>query len=148
MWRFAAARTIGTSHLRANVPCQDQLACVALPSDILAAAIADGAGSAAKAEQGANIAIDTVITHLKRSLEEKRSDFGALLRESAAMARETIGAEAARKGSELRSYASTLLATATLPRSVPDRSCQDSWDWFWAYLNVGVIWHRDRCRCR
>jgi Protein phosphatase 2C len=115
MWRFAAARAKGTLHLRANLPCQDQLACVALPGGILVAAVADGAGSAAKAEQGADIAVDTVITHLKCSLEEKRSDFAALLRESAAMARETIGAEAARKGSELRSYASTLLAVVLTP---------------------------------
>jgi hypothetical protein len=110
MWRFAAARATGTSHLRANQPCQDRIACWALPGGALLAAAADGAGSATMGQRGADIAVDTVISHLRRSLDEERSDFGTLLREAALAAREAIAVEAVRDGLELRSYASTLLA--------------------------------------
>jgi hypothetical protein len=110
MWRFAAARATGSSHLRADIPCQDYFACIALPGGALVAAIADGAGSAAMAEQGAQIAVDTVATYLKESLEENRTDFDLLLREAAAAARNAVIDEAHHQGSEARSYASTLLA--------------------------------------
>jgi len=110
MWRFAAARAIGTSHLKVSLPCQDRLVCELLPNGSLVAAVADGAGSAALAERGAEIAVVTVIAHLKHSLEEARTDFDVVLREAAALAREAISAEADREGAALRSYASTLLA--------------------------------------
>ena len=117
MWRFAAARAIGRSHLKANLPCQDQLACEVLANGSLVAAVADGAGSAALAERGAELAVATVIGHLKHSLGERRTDFGVVLREAAALAREAISAEADREGTALRSYASTLLAVVLSPDS-------------------------------
>ena len=110
MWRFAAARATGLSHLRSNIPCQDYFACAELPSGKLVAAVADGAGSAAMAAQGAQIAVETVINHLKQSLEENRSDFGEMLREAAAAARKAVVDDALRLGTEPKSYASTLLA--------------------------------------
>jgi hypothetical protein len=110
MWRFAAARAIGTSHLKANLPCQDRLVCEVLADGSLVAAVADGAGSAALAERGAELAVATVIADLKHSLEERRTDFDVVLREAATLAREAISAEADREGTALRSYASTLLA--------------------------------------
>src|SRR5262245_52409521 len=109
MWRFAAARATGSSHIRADIPCQDYFACLALPDGAFMAAIADGAGSAAMAEQGAQIAVDAVITYLKVALEENRTDFDLLLREAAAAARNAVIDEAHHQGSEARSYASTLM---------------------------------------
>src|SRR6266498_3371518 len=103
MWRFAAARATGSSHLRADIPCQDYFACIALPCGALLAAIADGAGSAAMEEQGAQIAVDTVATYMKESLEENRTDFDVLLREAATAARNAVIDEAHRQGSEPRS---------------------------------------------
>lgn len=142
MWRFAAARTIGTSHLKANVPCQDRLACEVLANGSLVAAVADGAGSAALAERGAEIAVATVIAHLKHSLGDMRTDFDAILRESATLAREKIYAEAAREGTEVRSYASTLLAVILSSDTggalqigdgvIVVRDGGDEWNWvFW-----------------
>jgi Protein phosphatase 2C len=110
MWRFAAARAIGSSHLKANIPCQDYFACMALQGGAFVAAVADGAGSAAMAEHGAKIAVDAVTTYLKESLEENRTAFDLLLREAAAAARNSVIDEAHRQGAEPRSYASTLLA--------------------------------------
>jgi serine/threonine protein phosphatase PrpC len=56
-WRYVAASVIGTSHEKAGGPCQDANQCqiYSLPNGekILAAAIADGAGSAAYGGEGA-----------------------------------------------------------------------------------------------
>ena len=117
MWRFAAARAIGTSHLKANLPCQDWQVCEVLENGSLVAAVADGAGSAALAERGAEIVVATVIGHLKHSLGKRREDFSVVLREAAALARDAISAEADREGTDLRSYASTLLAVVLSPKS-------------------------------
>lgn len=115
MWRFASARAIGTSHLKTNLPCQDQIACEVLPRGVVAAAVADGAGSAARAEQGAEIAVDTVIMHIKRSIEKNRSDFSTLLWEAAVAARDAIMAKAREEEFEPKDYASTLMAVVLSP---------------------------------
>jgi hypothetical protein len=115
MWRIAAARATGTSHLKAGLPCQDRLACRVLGSRTLVAAIADGAGSAPLAERGAAIAVETVVQYLSRALDKGRSDYGTMLREAAAGARESVLAEAQKNGSEPRDLASTLLVTVAGP---------------------------------
>ncbi|MFN7928918.1 MAG: PP2C family serine/threonine-protein phosphatase [Blastocatellia bacterium] len=115
MWRFAGARTTGLSHLKTGLPCQDYFACLALPHNTLVAAVADGAGSATMAEQGAKIAVTTVIKHLKQSLEEGSSDFKGVIRSAAAAARRAVVEEANSQGKDPRSYASTLLAVALTP---------------------------------
>lgn len=115
MWRFVTARAIGISHLKVNQPCQDKLACEALADGSLVAAVSDGAGSAAMAEQGAEICVNAVIAHLKEGLRENRTDFDALLREAAVKARTAITADAEREGIALRDYASTLLAVVLTP---------------------------------
>src|SRR5579863_6046629 len=56
-WRYVAASVIGTSHEKAGGTCQDANACqvYALPTGetVLAAAVADGAGSAVCGGEGA-----------------------------------------------------------------------------------------------
>lgn len=142
MWRFAAARAIGTSHIKANLPCQDRYACVASTHGTLVAAVSDGAGSASNAEQGAEIAVTTVMTYLRHSLEEQRLDFCAQLREAATLAREAIAVEANQEEAELRSYASTLLAVVICPDGgaalqigdgvIVVSEGEDEWSWvFW-----------------
>lgn len=115
MWQFVAAQAIGTSHLKANLPCQDKIVCETLTGGVLVAAVADGAGSVAMAERGAEIAVDSVITHLKLGIADRRSDFDNLLREAAILARKAITAEADREGTSLQSYASTLIAVVLTP---------------------------------
>jgi hypothetical protein len=114
-----------------------------LPRDgALVAVVADGAGSAAMGDLGAEVAVDTVVTQLRRALDEDRSDFCAVLREAAAQAREAVLSEALKQGSESRSFASTLLALVVTPEGggalqigdgvivVSDGS--DGWNWvFW-----------------
>lgn len=142
MWRFAAARTTGTAHLKSGLPCQDRLACVVLANGTLVAAVADGAGSAAMGELGAEVAVQTLVKQLRRAVEERRTDFEAILREAAAQAREAVFAEALRQGAEPRDLASTLLAYVVGPEGggalqigdgvivVSDGG--DGWSWvFW-----------------
>lgn len=59
-WRFALASVAGTSHARQGTPCQDAAACDILATadggQVLVAVVADGAGSAARADEGAQLA--------------------------------------------------------------------------------------------
>jgi hypothetical protein len=59
-WTWAGATAIGTAHQWTGAPCQDAFACrVARSSsgaEVLIAALADGAGSAERAEAGARLA--------------------------------------------------------------------------------------------
>ncbi len=58
-WRVVAVSVAGSSHEIRGVPCQDAHKWVILPTGALVAAVADGAGSAALAEVGSSIAVDT-----------------------------------------------------------------------------------------
>jgi len=116
MWRFAAAQATGTSHLRTGSPCQDRLACTVLANGALVAAVSDGAGSAPRAEVGAEIAVQAVAGRLRRHLEEP--DGPALvvaLQDAALYARAAVLARAEADGEEAASYAATLLALIDTP---------------------------------
>jgi len=115
MWRFAGARTVGLSHLKTGLPCQDYCACLSLPNDTLIAAVADGAGSAKKGEQGAQIAVTTVVHYLKEVLENSGTDLQDAIQSAAAAARRAVLEEADGQGENPRIYASTLLAIALTP---------------------------------
>ena len=117
MWRFVTACTRGTSHIKAGLPCQDRLDCRVVEKQTLVAAVADGAGSAAWAEEGAKIAIGTVVQYLSHALDTGRLDYCVMLREAAMAARETIFTTAWLSGKEPRDFASTLLAVLVGPNS-------------------------------
>lgn len=110
MWRLAAARATGRSHVRSGLPCQDRFAFQLLPDGSLIAALADGAGSAEHGEIGAETAVLTVISRLYHALNAGRTDFDAVLYEAATDARTAVVEVADRQQAEPRSYACTLLA--------------------------------------
>ena len=60
-WRTAYASVIGTSHAASGSPCQDAGICQVLTSilgsEILLAAVADGAGSAPRSDEGSQLAV-------------------------------------------------------------------------------------------
>src|SRR5260221_11983236 len=107
MWRFAAARVTGKSHLKAALPCQDQLACAVLPSGTFVAAVSDGAGSAIMAERGARLTVGIEMEHVTHAVEGGRSDFGVVLREGGGKAREAVLTEEIEHGSEPPDFACT-----------------------------------------
>ena len=59
-WRYALASVVGTSHLASGTPCQDASTCQVLEDgsgrSVLVAFVADGAGSALYADEGATLA--------------------------------------------------------------------------------------------
>lgn len=112
MWRLAVAQVTGSSHLRAGTPCQDALAWAVLPGGTLAVAVADGAGSAPRADEGAAAAVRAALAHLQG---DPAGDVPAVLRAAALAAREAVLAGAEADGEEARSYASTLLLAVAGP---------------------------------
>jgi len=70
-WKYAAISVPGDRHIRTMTPCADVSAAMwheGTESLILVAA--DGAGSAQHAAEGATMAVDTVVTHVPRLLDE------------------------------------------------------------------------------
>ena len=117
-WRVAAASVRGTSHARLEQPCQDAHAVALLPCGALAAAVADGAGSAAISEVGSALAAQTVVAVLgaAQTLPSMTDTEGwrTLLTEALQRALERLEAEAAQREVELNALATTLLlAVAT-----------------------------------
>src|SRR4051812_42017284 len=76
-WKYAFASVIGTSHTKMGIPCQDRSDCTILESadgtSVLVAVVADGAGSAERAEVGASLACSLFIDEM-RSLFETGGD--------------------------------------------------------------------------
>src|SRR5262249_46711488 len=120
-WVWAGARATGTSHLKQGLPCQDSFACQVwqggdgLP--VLVAALADGAGSAERAEVGSALA-----TSLFVGIVFEAFDGGASLGSSAETLRYAIGearlALHLKAGHDDRAaddYASTFLAAILSP---------------------------------
>lgn len=115
MWRFAAGRTTGTSHLKAGLPCQDRFSCACLPNGGFVAAVADGAGSAKYADRGAEIAVVTAVDTVRRVIDGNECDFATLLREAMLQATEAVLSAARAEHREARDFASTLLVAVATP---------------------------------
>jgi serine/threonine protein phosphatase PrpC len=57
-WHLVPATTVGPNHVRSGLPSQDAMKQVKIGPDAFMLAVADGAGSRARAEQGSAIAVD------------------------------------------------------------------------------------------
>jgi hypothetical protein len=116
-----AASVRGTSHERSGLPCQDTHRYALLPGGALVVAVADGAGSAAFAEIGAEAAARAAVETLAQAdLPAPGAEAGwkALLRDALHVARVTVEAEAARLEAPPRELATTLIALAATPEQV------------------------------
>ena len=115
-WAWAGARAIGTAHLQSGAPCQDAFAChVTRPSsdsEILIAALADGAGSAARAEAGAKLATSMFVDVVREHLEVgsvSASQIREVVRLGVEAARIAVAAIADHEARATDDFASTLL---------------------------------------
>src|SRR5688572_948273 len=97
MWRAVVGKETGSSHLRVNLPCQDRALFEITPDNVLLAALADGAGSASEAARGAEIAVSSLLTHLRAHVDARVTDFRELLFAAASEAKKAIE-EAANEG--------------------------------------------------
>jgi Protein phosphatase 2C len=75
-WRFASASVIGTSHVKTGTPCQDHFRCRVFRNGedepIIAMAVSDGAGSAARGEDGAAITCASLMEQVELFFAQDR----------------------------------------------------------------------------
>ncbi|WP_043381467.1 PP2C family serine/threonine-protein phosphatase [Methylobacterium sp. UNCCL125] len=114
-WRLVLAVARGTSHEGSNAPCQDHAGCRVVDTDegdVLVAVVCDGAGSAAHAEVGAWLAVETAMELVELHFEEggRMADVDlACGRAWVARVADALTRHAAAEGRPLRDYACTLL---------------------------------------
>ncbi len=122
-WRYALATSVGSGHAEAGLPCQDR-AGARLVRDrwgepVFVAAVADGAGSAARAEAGAERATSTFMERACATLRTRSAR--ALAPDDAAAwaadARAAVEALAADAGREASAFACTLLGAVIARRA-------------------------------
>jgi Protein phosphatase 2C len=129
-WRLVYASEVGTSHTHTGIPCQDscwaQVDQLANKEPLLSVFVSDGAGSAVKGGEGAELAIEAAAAIVAKKL--KQCEFGlsdALATEIVIAVRERIYAAADSTGLKARDYACTFLgllstANGTLVLQVGD----------------------------
>ena len=122
-WRAVSASVSGTSHERRGQPCQDAYYWKILPEDVLVAAVADGAGSAALGEVGASVAaqtaVETVCAHnvKLRSLSDDEG-WQSLVANALKTAQMAVEAEAFSRQVNVRDLATTLILVVATPELV------------------------------
>ena len=76
-WRIAYASVIGTAHVIAGTPCQDASQCQVMQStegsEVLLAVAADGAGSALRSQEGAQLTTESFLREFGLAIEENSS---------------------------------------------------------------------------
>lgn len=131
MWRMANASALGTSHRQTGQACQDYGAVKMTAGGILIAACADGAGSAAHSEIGAQLAAEALLASAERHLQEgatAEAPEPKIILGWYEAARLRVAAEADSLGVPIRQLATTLLFAAVA----------ESWVAF-AQIGDGVI---------
>jgi hypothetical protein len=111
LWRTAYASVLGTSHLKTGSPCQDAGGCVVVPaidgSEVLIAAVADGAGTAERSDAGSSLAVSRFLKDFAEP--EPTSIDREFVVEWIGSVQNEITALAAQEGRESRDYACTIL---------------------------------------
>lgn len=110
-WRYAAASVVGSAHVRTATPCQDHHA-VAADGPNLAAIVCDGAGSAAKAAEGARTACLRFLDLVRTAPTDGEADPALWAAEALAEVQDTLARTAAAAGDPAEAYACTLLAAS------------------------------------
>jgi hypothetical protein len=119
-WRLAAASALGTAHVKLGLPCQDAHRCsvqrTAGGEPVLIAVVCDGAGSAARAEAGAELASrmfhDEIAAALHAEDFEVRDITRAWIEERLGRFQAEVAALAETEEHTPRDYACTLVAAA------------------------------------
>lgn len=115
-WRFAGTSVCGTSHKKLALPCQDAYHFEQPSAEIIMMAVADGAGSASRSDEGASIAVKAAIRHLQESYNEclnpeDEEGIKSLVLDSVDRARLAIEKHAEESNDEVSAFACTLLLT-------------------------------------
>lgn len=112
IWHIIGASVQGTSHQERDIPCQDAHAYRLLPEGVALVAVADGAGSAERSDEGARWAVEHVIASVQAGLAEgsPEDDVGweALLTEAFIQAGQALVQRAEAEDALPRDFATTL----------------------------------------
>lgn len=135
IWRVAKASAIGTGHLRDGLPCQDYLLVDEISLDdagggCLVIAMADGAGSAAQADQGAKCSCDSLVLALKTQRDALCAAESSVeaVRHAFQAAREHVIDLAMREAAPPQDYSATLSCVVLAP-----------WGYLVAQLGDGLV---------
>lgn len=119
-WRVVAASEIGTSHVANGTACEDscwaQVDNLATGQPLLSIFVSDGAGSAARGGEGADLAIQAAADFLAKKLGQ--GEFGlsdSLAADLVVAVRERIYAKADADGLKARDFACTFLGVLSSP---------------------------------
>jgi hypothetical protein len=111
-WHVIGASVQGTSHRKTEIPCQDACSYRVLPTGVLVVAVADGAGTAERSDEGAQCAVEAVIASAEAAIAESPPQDDAawelLLQEGFRQARRTIAGLTDVEQASLRAFATTL----------------------------------------
>jgi hypothetical protein len=114
-WRYAGASVLGTSHVGSSLPCQDAHACALYRDkagkEILVLVASDGAGTAKRADEGAQLATASFQEAVKEYWAGRaESEFDeAAFRRLIGIARAALVTKSLQQGESLRAYACTFL---------------------------------------
>ncbi len=111
------AAVIGPLHVQHSLPCQDACAYRVHSSGLVAVAVADGLGSAARSQVGARIAVDAAVTagmDAAQATLDGTSDLTQITKSAAVAARRAVEARARLELCDLRDLACTLIVLAAL----------------------------------
>ncbi len=111
-WRVVGSSVQGTSHLARGVPCQDAHTWSLLPGGALLLAVADGAGSAPRSDEGSLRAVEHLVTWWRGILPDwppaDAEEWAFLMREAFDDTRHALVTHARWAGESLRAFATTL----------------------------------------
>lgn len=121
---FFGASVIGSLHVQLAMPCQDSFAFKTIDKDFAVAAIADGLGSALKADIGAKVAVKSAVESVEKAITataiatHKNVDITILAKDAVTAARGALEKRAKTEKCSLRDLACTLLVAITLKDAV------------------------------
>jgi hypothetical protein len=112
-WRWAAARSTGTSHRKAELPCQDYYRCESYGgrNAALIAVVSDGAGSASRSQVGSFLTCRHFVRNLRAFIRaERRLPEAHEAEELVHSIRESLRAVSDKASVPVREFAATLVA--------------------------------------
>jgi len=122
-WRVLAASVQGSMHERLELPCQDAFADATTPSGALIVAVADGAGSARYAQQGAQCAVQAMVEFLRNLPSDPLTNGGldewrALATQAIESVQRALAEQAAQHEATVSDFATTLIGVVATPHAV------------------------------
>ncbi len=107
-WKVLGASVAGVSHREAGATCQDAYHWKILPDGTLILAVSDGAGSAARSEIGAELAVTEAVEFIANSLNSGLPPDEDVMKASFQLVNVRLQSEAERSGLNIRDLACTL----------------------------------------